>query len=91
MSRAHSNLFNPSTLNGSCTTASGSVDKDVNHKNLSEAIDIYIPRPWGNTKCMGKCRGHYMKPEPDLKYSVQNLNKAAVKPPSVVIKERLQG
>lgn len=43
MSRAHSNLFNPSTLNGSCTTASGSVDKDVNHKNLSEAIDIYIP------------------------------------------------
>lgn len=32
-----------------------------------------------------------MKPEPDLKYSVQNLNKAAVKPPSVVIKERLQG
>lgn len=50
--------------------------------------------PWGNTdckECRGKCRGHYMKPEADLKNIVQNLNKAAVKPLSVVIKEQLQG
>lgn len=32
-----------------------------------------------------------MKPEADLKNIVQNLNKAAIKPPSVVIKEKLQG
>ena len=62
-----------------------------------DKLSLPIPdplRPWGNTnckECMGKCRGHNMKPEPDLKYSVQNVNKAAVKPPSVVIKERLQG
>lgn len=50
LSRAHSNLFIPSTLNGSCTTASGIVDKDVNHQNLSDAIDIYIQR-CGKSPC----------------------------------------
>ena len=53
LSRAHSNLFIPSTLNGSCITTSGTIDRDVNRRNLSDAIDIYIEQcdkcPCGKT------------------------------------------
>ena len=40
---AHSNLFIPSTLNGSCTLE-GDVDKEVLKRNLESAIDLYISR-----------------------------------------------
>lgn len=42
---AHSNLFIPSTLNGSCLDSqSGNVDEDKLKQNLSDAIDVYISR-----------------------------------------------
>lgn len=51
--RAHSNLFIPSTLHGSCVKESGQVDKSILHQNLSTAIDVYIQRcnhcPCGET------------------------------------------
>lgn len=44
LTRAHSNLFIPSTLNGSCVRESGKVNQSVLHMNLNSAIDIYIER-----------------------------------------------
>lgn len=42
---AHSNLFIPSTLNGSCLDSqSGNVDEGKLKQNLSDAIDVYISR-----------------------------------------------
>ena len=40
----HANLFIPSTLNGSCLTASGGVDQNMLRKNLDSAMDVYISR-----------------------------------------------
>ena len=40
----HANLFIPSTLNGSCLTASGGVDQNMLRKDLDSAIDVYISR-----------------------------------------------
>ena len=46
---AHSNLFIPSTLNGSCLDSqSGNVDEGKLKQNLSDAIDVYI-------SCVNKC------------------------------------
>lgn len=42
LTRAHSNLFIPSTLHGSHVT--GTIDKEIVCKNLSTAIDTYIER-----------------------------------------------
>lgn len=53
LSRAHSNLFLPSTLHGSPISAeTGKVDYDLLCRNLSTAIDIYIQR------CTGAPCGH---------------------------------
>lgn len=42
---AHSNLFIPSTLHGSCLDSqSGNVDEGKLKQNLSDAIDVYISR-----------------------------------------------
>lgn len=42
---AHSNLFIPSTLNGSCTLEGGNVvNEEVLKRNLESAIDLYISR-----------------------------------------------
>ncbi|XP_028409254.1 uncharacterized protein LOC114531845 [Dendronephthya gigantea] len=41
---AHSNLFIPSTLHGSCRSESGQIDQILLHKKLEAAIDIYISR-----------------------------------------------
>ena len=41
---AHANMFIPSTLNGSCNLINGQVNKEVLHKNLNTAIDVYISR-----------------------------------------------
>ena len=42
---AHSNLFIPSTLNGSCLNSqSGNVDEVKLKKNLTDAIDVYLSR-----------------------------------------------
>ena len=42
---AHSNLFIPSTLNGSCLESrSGNVDEAKLKRNLSDAIDVYLSR-----------------------------------------------
>lgn len=52
---AHSNLFIPSTLNGSCLDVNtGGIDQDKLKANLQAAIDIYIQRcngaPCGDTQ-----------------------------------------
>lgn len=53
LTRAHSNLFIPSTLNGSCMSSeTGKVDKEVLHRNLSDAIDVDLQR------CNGCQCGH---------------------------------
>ncbi len=39
---AHANLFIPSTLHSSCMSASGKVDQQRLHENLSSAIDVYV-------------------------------------------------
>ncbi len=44
LTRAHSSLFIPSTIHGSCIAESGKVDEDILHRNLDTAIDIYIDR-----------------------------------------------
>lgn len=44
LTRAHSGLFIPSTLNGSCVKENGKVNQSVLHQNLNSAIDIYIER-----------------------------------------------
>ena len=45
LSRAHCNLFIPSTLHGlPFSTETGKIDQDILHKNLSTAIDLYIKR-----------------------------------------------
>ena len=42
---AHSNLFIPSTLSGSCLDSqSGNVDEAKLKQNLSDAIDVYLSR-----------------------------------------------
>lgn len=51
----HSNLFIPSTLNGSCLDSkTGKIDGNKLKENLNDAIDIYISRvnksPCANTK-----------------------------------------
>ena len=50
---AHSNIFIPSTFHGSCLQEGGKIDKEVLHKNLETAIDVYIQRcngcPCGST------------------------------------------
>ena len=59
LTRAHSNLFIPSTIHGSCLKANGKTDKSVLHKNLDSAIDIYIQRCNG-CSC-GKASLHLFK------------------------------
>ena len=54
LSRAHSNLFIPSALNGSCySEETGKMDENLLHRNLELAAEIYIQRcnecPCGST------------------------------------------
>ena len=53
LAQAHTNLYIPSTLNGSCME-NGKVDQEKLLQNLNDAIDVYISRvngcPCGNTK-----------------------------------------
>lgn len=54
LTRAHSNIFIPSTLHGSpISTTTGKLDNDLLCKNLSSAIDVYCQRcdgaPCGKT------------------------------------------
>ena len=53
LTRAHSGLFIPSTLHGSCVKENGKVNESILHQNLNSAIDIYIERcnqcPCGKT------------------------------------------
>ena len=44
LTRAHSSLFIPSTIHGSCIAESGKVDEEILRRNLDTAIDIYIDR-----------------------------------------------
>ena len=44
LTRAHSGLFIPSTLHGSCVKENGKVNESILHQNLDSAIDIYIKR-----------------------------------------------
>ena len=53
LTRAHSNLYIPSTLHGSpISSETGNIDKGILCKNLSSAIDMYIER------CDGAPCGH---------------------------------
>ena len=54
LSLAHSNIFIPSTLGGSCFSAdTGKVDKEKYNRNMDLATDVYISRanhcPCGET------------------------------------------
>ena len=51
LAKGHSNLFIPSTLNGSCHGVNG-IDKEKLQQNLESAIDVYIDRVNG-TPCGG--------------------------------------
>ena len=66
----HTNLFIPSTLNGSCLTSSGGVDQNMLHKNLESAIDVYISRvdgaPYASTDI------HLYKGVDSAKYQEEN-------------------
>ena len=54
LTRAHSSLFIPSTIHGSCNAELGKIDHEILCKNLDTAIDIYIDRcdgcPCGKTQ-----------------------------------------
>lgn len=47
LSLAHTNLFIPSILNGSCLEGNGNVNSENLKENLSSAIDVYISRVSG--------------------------------------------
>ena len=47
LSLAHTNLFIPSTLNGSCLEGDGKINHEKMQENLSSAIEIYISRVSG--------------------------------------------
>lgn len=49
ISKAHSNVFIPSTLNGPCYAADGSIDEEKLKRNHDTASDVYIDRVSGAT------------------------------------------
>ena len=48
LAHGHSNVFIPSTLNGSCLSEGGKVDKEKLQANLESAMAVYIARVDGS-------------------------------------------
>ena len=61
LTRAHSSLFIPSTIHGSCVAESGKIDSNILNKNL-DTVDIYIDRCDG-CSC-GNTQIHLFKGQP---------------------------
>lgn len=84
----HANLFIPSTLNGSCLSNGGKVNKEVLCENLSSAIDVYISRV-DKAPCAGT-EIHLFRGADSTNYQRENDLVITYLKGSVAAKERLK-